>query len=419
VTDLTSTNAAAPTAPEARIETLDVVRGFALLGILLVNIVQMGLPVGAYYNPAAHGEPSSADLIAWATTQTFFEGAMRTLFSMLFGAGFVMFLDRVSLKLPWRSVLAAYFRRMIGLMIFGLIDIGLLIWSGDILFVYGLAGLVLLPFWRAPVRALIIWAIAVFFITSSMNIAAGAGYGAQEIAGLTESKAPPTFWNPTAESLAQDIESRSSWPGAAVRALSSRFLWGGWTFQLKNLFDVLGPMLLGIVAYRWGLLQGQWPPRRTLILLAGAGVIALPVNIFETWLIWSSGFAADGFFDHLESYDLGRVSLALTWLALLLLACRAPWLKWLRATLAAVGRMALSNYLAHSAMAAVLFVGLGYFNAFSRAELYYVVAAFWAFNIAFSLLWLRRFTMGPAEWVWRAGTYGRWPDIRRRKANNL
>jgi uncharacterized protein len=107
------------------------------------------------------------------------------------------------------------------------------------------------------------------------------------------------------------------------------------------------------------------------------------------------------------------VLLALGWLGVALLIARAGFMAWISGAFAAVGRMALTNYLAHSLMAAVLFIGLGYYGELSRAELYIVVAVMLAFNVAFSLAWLSAFQMGPMEWLWRAGTYGRWPPLRK------
>ena len=126
----------------------------------------------------------------------------------------------------------------------------------------------------------------------------------------------------------------------------------------------------------------------------------------------ASGYTIHGFFDMMLTYDLGRFALALGWLGLVLLVCKAGAATfWLRAPLAAVGRMALTNYLAHSILAGIYFIAMGNFGALTRTELYWVVLVLWAFNILFSMIWLRLFRFGPFEWLWRAGTYGQWPPL--------
>jgi uncharacterized protein len=431
MSDLTAT-AGGPTAPEARIQSLDVVRGFALLGILLMNIVAMGSPFAAYFNPAALGPPSQADLTTWIVTQTFFEGSMRTLFSMLFGAGFLLLLERLDARGLGLDAAKIYARRVMWLLLFGIVDIVVLAWGGDILFTYGLAALLLLPFWKSSLRSLVIWTVVVFAATSLFAFGAGPKFVkmksswaeavAVEAAGgeLTEEqeeakrtwREESDFWTLDDERRAEiDERYAEGWSAVAAYNAGDMFAAPFGFLLLSSVLDALAGMLLGMVAYRIGLLQGRWSVRNTALLVAGAFAVGLPINAYETWLIYASGFTLEGFADHLRTYNLGRVSLALGWLGVALLVCKAPWLGLVRGALGAVGRMALTNYLAHSLIALIVFVVLGYFGQFSRAELYLVVLGMWAFNIAFSLLWLRAFTMGPVEWLWRAGTYGYWSNI--------
>jgi uncharacterized protein len=170
----------APTGAAERVETLDVVRGFALMGILLMNIVAMGLPMAAYFNPAALAPPSDADLRTWFAINTFFEGSMRTLFSMLFGAGFLLLLERLEARGLGLSGAKIYTRRIVLLMLMGLIDIIILLWSGDILLVYGVAALFLLPFWQSKLRGLIVWAAILFVFQTAFAIGGGAKFSEME-----------------------------------------------------------------------------------------------------------------------------------------------------------------------------------------------------------------------------------------------
>lgn len=425
---------AKPVAAEERIETLDVVRGFALLGILLMNIVAMGLPEEAYSNPAALGPPSQADLTTWYVVNTLFEGSMRTLFSMLFGAGFLLFLDRVDARGLGLAGAKIYSRRVMLLMLMGLVDILILLWGGDILLGYGLTALLLFPYFRASMRGLIVWASIIFVAVTAFQVFAYFRVAPMEqkytaavaarTAGQTltdEQKASIKGWEERLHGWYLDAEHKKEaaekydkgW--AAVAAANFEFLrtapFFGLVFGL--VFDALLGMILGMIAYKKGLLQGRWKAKHVAWLaLIGFG-LGLPLNYWESWWFQQRGFSMMGFVETSFTYHLGRILLAAGWLGLFLLACKAPWLKWLRIGVGSVGRMALSNYLAHSILAMVIFVFLGWWGDLWRWQLYVVVAGFWALNIVFSLIWLSFFTMGPAEWLWRAGTYGEWPKIRK------
>src|SRR5262245_28571087 len=159
---------------------MDVVRGFALFGILLMNIVAMGQPFAAYLNPAALGPPSRADLTTWFIINTFFEGSMRTLFSMLFGAGFLLLMERLEARDLGMMGAKIYMRRIMLLMLLGLIDIILLLWAGDILFVYGVAALLLIPFWKSKLRGLAVWAAILFAILTFFAVGGGFKFGEME-----------------------------------------------------------------------------------------------------------------------------------------------------------------------------------------------------------------------------------------------
>jgi uncharacterized protein len=434
------TQAMAPTGAGERVETLDVIRGFALLGILLMNIVVMGGPQVAYFNPAALGPPSDQDLRTWFVINTFFEGSMRTLFSMLFGAGFLLLMERLEARDLGMMGAKIYMRRIMLLMLMGLIDIILLLWSGDILFVYGVAALLLIPFWKSKLRGLVVWAVILFAFQTLFAIGGGVKFGEMESAyreavavrdagqPVSEEQADAIrtwdenseFWQASQKKIDESLKrAEDGWPAVAGYNAGELFTMEFGFFLMTGVFDALFAMLLGMIAWRIGLFQGRWRTGPVLILTAVGFGLGIPVNWWETQQVIDSGFSIHGFFAMMTTYHLGRVLLAMGWLGLVLLACKAPWLKWLRAGIGAVGRMALSNYLAHSIIAAVFFIGLGYYGELTRTQLYYVVFAMWAFNIVFSLAWLSVFQMGPAEWLWRAGTYGAWPKLFKRAGAKL
>lgn len=434
------TKAMAPTGAAERMETLDVVRGFALLGIVLMNIVAMGGPMVAYFNPAALGPPSEEDFRTWFITNTFFEGSMRTLFSMLFGAGFWLLMERLEARDLGLMGAKIYMRRIMLLMLMGLIDIVVLLWSGDILFVYGIAALLLIPFWKSKLRGLVVWAAILFTMLTLFTIGGGAKFTEMESAYreavsvreagqvLSEEQADSVrtwdeaseFWQVSQKKIDESLQrAKDGWPAVAGYNAGELFTGEFGFFLMTGVFDALFAMLLGMIAYRIGLLQGRWRTSHVLILTTIAFGAGIPVNWWETQQVIDSGYSIHGFFAMMTTYHLGRVLLALGWVGLVLLACKAPWLKWLRIGIGAVGRMALSNYLAHSIIAAVFFIGLGYYGELTRTQLYYVVFSMWAFNVVFSLAWLSFFQMGPVEWLWRAGTYGSWPALFKRPGEKL
>ena len=147
-----------PTATKERINSLDIIRGIALFGILLMNIVGFGL-FKAYYDPTNSGGATGWDLKAWWINNMFFEGTMRGLFSMLFGAGIVLFNSRTVNGSPHISVTDAYFRRTLWLLLFGVIHAYLLLWGGEILFPYAVIGLIAYSFRNLSPKKLIIASI--------------------------------------------------------------------------------------------------------------------------------------------------------------------------------------------------------------------------------------------------------------------
>jgi len=434
------TEAAAPVSASERVETLDVIRGFALLGILIMNIVGMGLPMAAYFNPAALGPPPESDLRTWFVVNTFFEGSMRTLFSMLFGAGFILLLDRFDARGLGMMGAKIYARRIMLLMLMGLIDIVVFLWSGDILLVYGVTALFLLPFWKSSLRGLILWAAFLLVIQTVFAVGGGVKFGEMEApyreaialrdAGqtLTDEQSgairtweeTTSFFQATPKNIADAMKrAEQGWPAVAGYNFGELFTMELGFFAMTGVMDALFAMLLGMIAYRLGLLHGRWRTQHVLMLAIVGFGLGIPLNWWETQAIVNSGYTIHGFFAMMSTYQIGRVLLAMGWISLVLLACKAPWMKWFRIAIGSVGRMALSNYLTHSIIAAVFFIGFGFYGDLTRTQLYYIVAAMWAFNIVFSLAWLSAFQMGPAEWLWRAGTYGSWPKLKKGGSSRL
>ncbi|REJ73073.1 MAG: DUF418 domain-containing protein [Acidobacteria bacterium] len=421
-----------PTREAERIASLDVLRGFALLGILLLNILGFGLLFASYSNAGFDvSSDASADLVVWAGVELFAEGAMRCLFSILFGAGVVLFASGARRRGAW-----LHYRRTFWLLVFGLVDAYLLLWSGDILVTYALAGAVL--YWLRNLRARWLLALTGLLLAGLVGFYAlvGVGLGQAREAALTVSEAadpdqlPPgtlaaaQAWNdleadfqPSPEAVEEELAARRG-------GYLSAFSWNldktnemlGFVMPMFLFWDALVMMLLGMALFKLGVLQGE-RSRAFYVRLAAVGfALGLAINGYEVFRVVRSDFDFFRVFAQIQpTYQLGRLGVALGWLGVVVLFATGGGWQRLRRMLASVGRTALTNYLLQSAIALFLFtgVGLGLVGRMSRAELYPVVVVIWVFQLLVSDWWMRRYRFGPLEWLWRWLTYGRRPPLRR------
>lgn len=406
-----------------RIDSLDVLRGIAILGILLMNIIGFGLP-DAYENPANYGGHTGADFAAWLTTTMLFEGTMRGLFTLLFGAGVVLFTSRLERQgVP--NVADLHVRRMLWLVAFGFFNSHVLLWHGDILFEYGVVGLVIYAFRKAQPRTLFTIAAACLLLISVRGLFEVRAVEAERAAALAPDAAQEDIdtWKETLESLQptpEELEEhvatiRGSWPGIFETVTGDIRWWRTSFFYKYGFLEDFATMLIGVGLFSLGALQGRWPRRRYAWLALGGYGIGLGVNALETLAVLRSGFdPVTVQWTWLATYELGRVPVTLGHVGLVMLVWQSGFVPAAMRRLAAVGRMALTNYLTQSMICTFLFtgMGLGWFGQLARHELYYVVAAVWALQLLWSPLWLARFQYGPAEWLWRSLTYGQRQPLR-------
>lgn len=425
-----------PTDEGARLDSLDALRGMAVLGILLINILGFGLPGGAAVDPTVHGGDTGADLAAWAITAVFVDGTMRGLFTLLFGAGVVLFCARVAQAAPAR-VAGLHVRRMLWLVAFGFVNSHLLLWEGDILFDYGVIGLVLLALRAAPPRPLVVAAVVLLGFATARGALDAQGLGALRadadaarallaggvLPGAAQQEAIDV-WDealaaldpPPQEARAQIEAMRSGFAGAWDEVTSRVWHRRTTLFSQFGFVEDLAMMLLGIALLASGALQGRWSARQYAQLALAGYALGLAVKAGGALAMYRSSF------DPLVTawvtgalYEPGRVPMTLGHLGLAMLLWKGGLATAAMRRLAAVGRMAFTNYLAQSALCMLVFtgVGLGAFGALRRHELYYVVAGIWVLQLAWSPWWLARFRHGPLEWLWRSLTYGRRQPLRR------
>jgi uncharacterized protein len=427
----------APVRSEERISALDTVRGFALLGILLMNICSFGLPDAAYANPAPAGGATGWNLIAWGIMGLLADGKMRAIFSLTFGAGVYLLIDRLSRKGAAADAADIHYRRMLWLMLFGMMH-AYLIWDGDVLFYYAVLGLALYPLRKLSPRALL---IAAGFLLIAMS---GGGVlehrllmdeqrdyvqiQADEKAGLkltADQEETKKDWEeivarraPSAEDLKSETDAHLGgyFKLLVFRAKEVYRLHSSPIYWPDPWFDMLMMMLIGIAMIKSGVLTGAYPKKFYVWMALLSFAIGMPADSWAIWFITKHHFSIDSFSLALSEYEFGRFT-AFGYIALILLAIKSGILRGVTRNLAYVGQMAFTNYILTSLLCTTLFEGYGFglFGKLQRYQLYGIVFFVWLLILIISPFWLRRFRFGPLEWVWRSLTYWEKQPFRRDK----
>jgi uncharacterized protein len=416
-----------------RITALDIMRGIVLCGILLMNINGFGL-AHAYGDPTIAGGATGWNLYTWITTNMFFEGTMRGLFSLLFGVGMFILLDRMDKRHAGIKGADIYFRRLTWLLLFGVLHAYLLIWSGEILFNYALMGFLVYSFRRLAPKTLMIITLVLFSIGSFWNYMEYKGKvemlemvekatimkaegkeldrdmkGAiKEWEKVQDDRSPETI-NFHNESMRKGYFDVVAFNAPAV------FEWKTYGPYRYDLWDVLSMMLLGIALFKWNILSGEKPVGFYVIMVVFGYAIGLTVNYFETTHIINNNFSYISFYETNPTYDLGRVSVSMGHIGLIMLFSKLNVLHSLKYAISCIGKMALTNYLSHSVICMIIFTGVGFgmFGKLQRYELLYVVFGIWIFQLIISPIWLKYFHYGPAEWLWRRLSYLQKPPFRK------
>jgi uncharacterized protein len=421
----------APVSAAERFFAIDALRGLAVLGILVMNIPFFAMPDVAMGNPTIMGHADTANIVSWFVSHVLFEGKMRALFSMLFGAGVVILTGRAEDRGGASLAADIYYRRTIWLIIFGLLH-AYFLWDGDILFWYGTLGLLLYPFRKLSGITLvligslllsILVAKGFYFqheLTSMQQEAAEADKVAAAGQPLTEEQtAARKMWNARRQRdkrqqdrITKNIKLHQSdyWTIFKKRAQETFRSHPIGLYQ-SGVDDVLGMMFIGMGLLKLGVITASRSMRFYLLLaLAGYG-IGISLNTYLAVQLMDHRYdPGDLILFYSSTYNVDRLFVAVGHAAVLMMLCKAGRMVWLTVPLAAVGQMALTNYLMQSAICTTLFYGygLGWYAKLERYQLYAVVGVIWLFQLLLSPIWLRFFQFGPMEWLWRSLTYWRW-----------
>ena len=423
--------ATAPTGVDRRFEVMDVLRGFALCGILLMNILAMGSSTVRYF-PTLPAEITNPDWIVWFIHDVAFEGSMRGLFTLLFGAGMILIVMRGDQGRGTIEAADVYFRRCIALVALGVVNFAGLLFPGDVLYIYGISGLFLFAFRRASPRVLLLMAAAIIALLvlktgaeryeRARDIregraaieaqAAGAVLTESQLAAVVAHDEAMTFRDPSPQALSGESDARKGGYLAVLKwSVQEWTAYAASPYAIIIVLESIAFMFMGMALYRLRVITGE----RSLTfyaVLAGAGyAVGLTFNLWEALSLWHVGFSPELWLPA-STYELGRWGMTFGHLGLIVVLWKLNLFPLLGAGLKAIGRMALTNYLGQSLFAAALFYGLGWWDHFSWAALWGVAVAVWLLQGTISVLWLRHFRFGPLEWALRSVAYGRIQPMR-------
>lgn len=434
VTGAESLSNPAPVTETERLVAIDALRGVAVLGILVMNIYGFAMPFVAYQNPLAYGGTEWYNLGTWFFTHIFFDQKFMTIFSILFGAGLVMMMTRAEARgSKYGSI---WYRRNFWLLLIGAAH-GYLIWMGDILYHYAFMGMLIYPMRNRSPRALVITGGVLLAFGMLMSFAggsqmlklqassaeivqiqeAGEKLTDEQAATLEQWEAMAMFMKPPGEQVAEDMAAYTGdYKGIVEHRLPTVQMMQTQALIGFIFWRVGGLMLIGMALMKLGILSGERSTafyRKMMLLGYGFG---LPVVLYSAWSLqahqWDMTyiFRIGG-----QANYVASLLIAFGHISLLMLIVKSGALKRFMDRLAAVGRMAFTNYLMHSIILTTVFYGYGFglYGQVPRAWQMAFVAAVLSFQLWLSPLWLQHFRFGPAEWLWRSLTYWRLQPMRR------
>jgi uncharacterized protein len=397
---------AAPVADSERFVAMDVLRGFVLLGILVMNIQSFAMPFSAYMNPTSYGDLTGSNLWVWIFGHVFFDQKFMTIFAMLFGAGVLLMTARAGDEAG-----PIHRRRMLWLVLFGVAH-GHLLWYGDILYAYGMCGLLAYLFRDRSPRALIAIAAVLILAGCLINVGLGAIAPPEEMTKMRDE-----MWRPTADVLSRELAAYRGGFLAQMRHRSPESLkFELFYFFMLFIWKILGLMLLGMALLKLDVFTARRPPAVYARMAAGGLAIGLPIVIYGMRQNFAHGWSVEYSLFTGGNYNyFGSLFVSFGYVGLFMWIVSRGVLPALTARLAAVGRMAFSNYIFQTLAATTIFYGHGFglFGSVDRTGQLAFVFAIWAVQLIVSPIWLRRYRFGPLEWMWRSLTYGRKQPMRR------
>ena len=400
-----------PTAQSERILSLDVLRGFAVLGILVMNIQHFSMIGAAYFNPSAYGDLTGLNYLVWLLSHLLTDMKFMSIFSMLFGAGIVLMAERLEAK--GRKPAAVHYRRTLILLLFGIAH-AWLIWTGDILYSYAMCGLLVYLFRKKQAKTLIILGVASIAVASAVSLMGQFTmpmWPEETLAGVAK------FWAPLQEQVVAELEAyRGGWGAQNQHRFMMALQMQTGSFLFNISWRAGGLMLVGMGLYKLGVFSAALPARTYKKMILAGLIFGFPLIIAGVWYHEATDWALEvGFLGGMQFNYWGSLLVALGWVGVVMLFCQGWSGSRLYRSLAATGQMALSNYLMQTLIFTTLFYGHGFglYGSVERTGQILIVFAVWAVQLLWSPWWMARFRFGPFEWLWRSLTYWRLQPMRR------
>ena len=392
-----------------RIDSIDLLRGIAVLGILIMNIQSFSMPSAAYINPSAYGDLTGINKVVWIVSHIIADTKFMSLFSLLFGAGIILLTDKlIETNRPVRKIWSS---RIFWLMLFGFAH-AFFLWQGDILVMYAVCGFICFFFRKRSPRFLLRLAIALFIIPILINLFQGFSWEyipEEAVENIMMS------WNPAQEN--NDEAMRTLISGSYAERIEYRmteyigmFIY---YFLFTGIWRILAMMLFGMYFYKKGALSAEWEISKYksfIYRLLPLGLIIIAAGVYYNF---DKGWTAQhSMFIGINFNYVGSLLLAISYMYLVMIWSKTDLWPGVQNLLQKVGKMAFTNYILMSVICTAFFNGLGYFGNFSRLAQLLMTFVVWGIILLFTRLWMSRFKMGPLEWLWRSLTYWKWAKIK-------
>ena len=391
---------------QTRIRSLDALRGAGVLGMLAVHIQLFAFPSVTRWNPTAYGDFTGLNWWVWLVTSLLADGKFITIFAMLLGVSIVMLAGEAGDRdVPaWRT----HIRRMAVLLVLGLLH-AYLLWFGDMLVPLALSGSVVFFARRLSPRKLLVLGGAAFATASVLSVALTWSTAQSDPAALAAWRAQ---WTPRPAMINLEIaQYRGGWTEQMAQRVPAALETQTVSFVTRLLWQMTGLMLMGMALFKLDVLSAARSRAFYLCMATvgfGAGTLLIALGLWRSYLTkWD---LLDFVLVSEQLHYWGNLLVALGWVALVMLLCQRGWAL---GSVAAVGRMALSNYLLQTVICTTIFYGHGFglFGRVDRAGQLAIVVGIWTFQLLASSAWLRYFAVGPVEWLTRWLVFKRRPSF--------
>ena len=388
-----------------RIQSIDLLRGIAILGILIMNIQSFAMPSAAYNNPLAYGDLTGLNKITWILSHLFADQKFMSIFSILFGAGIILITEKKEL-LTGSSVKLHYTRNLI-LLLIGLLHAHL-IWYGDILVAYALCSFLVYPFRKLSPKKLLITGLLILSVPSFLN-----GFFQFSLPYMPASELQDLRldWAPTNELIEQEITAFTGSISSQIKINSQQALFlETFVFLIQFLWRAGGLMLVGMALFRWGVLSAERSRSFYLKSAFYSLIIGFPIVIYGIYMNFTMNWDFQySMFTGSQFNYWGSLFVAYGYISLIMVFAQSDNYYTMKKRLASIGQMALTNYILHSFIGVLIFfgIGFGFFGKIDRSLQILIVGIIWIFQYLTSEKWLNSYRFGPLEWVWRSLTYGK------------